>query len=466
MTALLVLADRVRRRWLRWLGPLGRRLVRDRELRVATVFAAVVVSALSGTLLAPLWLLVLGPLLWGVPHIAADIRYLVVRTGFSQRRILWVAAGVPLLAIGAGVDLVWGFVGAAAVALCARASWSRRSIAAAAVLGAGLLFARLGPASDVVFGHLHNFGAVAFWWLWRPRRSRLHWLPIGLLIVACALLVSDLGISIVGARFEWHASGDSADRQLFRLAPGLEPMLGMRLVLLFCFMQSVHYAMWMQMIPDEERVRATVVTFRATAAGLQRDLGTVAVCVIVSLSVGLVLWASYDMLEAGRGYFRMARFHGHLELMAAVLLWLERAPPRRPRARARTQGCLGPPRPGPPQCPDPGLFARARRRWVAHYTRAPGPFAPRPGGPVPGPRVVRPRARTQGCLHGGGAAGLRRQCPDLGLFARTLPRPDPGLFARGRRRWVAHWPACWPTRWPPVEACFPSPLRFHRFSRS
>lgn len=118
-------ADTLRRSWLRALGPFGARLARDREFRVSVVFSAVVVSALLGTLVAPLWLLVLGPLVWGVPHIAADIRYLVVRTGFGQRPALWVLGGIPLLLLGAGVDLVWGFVGAAGVAVVARAPMTR-----------------------------------------------------------------------------------------------------------------------------------------------------------------------------------------------------------------------------------------------------------------------------------------------------------------------------------------------------
>ncbi|MBV1861626.1 MAG: hypothetical protein KUG77_24620, partial [Nannocystaceae bacterium] len=110
-------ADTLRLRWFRLLGPVGARLARDRELRVCVVFSVVVVSALLGTLVAPLWLLVLGPLVWGVPHIAADLRYLVVRTGFGQRRVLWVVGGVPLLLLGTGAQLIWGFVGAACVAL-------------------------------------------------------------------------------------------------------------------------------------------------------------------------------------------------------------------------------------------------------------------------------------------------------------------------------------------------------------
>lgn len=322
--AVIARADRVRHRWLRTLGPLGRRLVRDRELRVGVIFSAVVLSALLGTLCAPLWLLVLGPIVWGVPHVAADIRYLVVRTGFANRRVLWLVGGLPLLAVGAGVDFLWGFVGAAGVALVTRASVRKRLVAAATLLVVGLALDRLGPSSDVVFGHLHNFGAVVFWWVWRPRKARFHWLPLALLLVASALLLSDLGPSLVGPRLGWHAAEDSIGRQLWRLAPGVSPTVGIKLVLLFCFMQSVHYALWMQMIPDEARTRGTVMTFRASMVELQRDIGRTGLWVLAGLSVGVAVWACWDLLAAGRGYFRMARFHGHLEVMAATVLVLER----------------------------------------------------------------------------------------------------------------------------------------------
>jgi hypothetical protein len=36
------------------------------------------------------------------------------------------------------------------------------------------------------------------------------------------------------------------------------------------------------------------------------------------------VWATFDLMHASHGYFRMARFHGHLELMAGALLLLER----------------------------------------------------------------------------------------------------------------------------------------------
>lgn len=105
-----------------------------------------------------------------MPHVVSDIRYLVVRTGYGERRSLWIPAGVPLPWGGFGGDLVWGFVGAAAVALVARAPLYRRLPAAAVLLICGAAFLSLGSLDEIVFGHLHNVFAVVLWWSWRPRR--------------------------------------------------------------------------------------------------------------------------------------------------------------------------------------------------------------------------------------------------------------------------------------------------------
>lgn len=302
------------------MGRPGRALVRNRELRVSVLLSVVTITTLLGTLWIPLWLLAIGPVVWGTPHLVADLRYLVIRTGFAERTGLWLAGGIPLAILALGGNLLVGFVGGCAVALLARAPLRRRLVAAGALALLGGAFAAMGSAAEVVFGHAHNFFAIVLWWFWRPRRGRAHWVPLVLFLLVTAFLLSPLALAI--AQF-----GDGPDRigssfQLWRLAGGSE--LGLRLVLLFCFSQSVHYMIWVHSIPDEDRTRATPVTFRASLQGLRRDFGDVGLTIATLLAVGIAGWALVDLAEANHGYFRMARFHGHLELIAAVLLLLER----------------------------------------------------------------------------------------------------------------------------------------------
>lgn len=64
------------------------------------VFTVAIAFAL--TLGVPFWLLALGPIVWGVPHVVADIRYLIIRPGLHRRKVLWFAVGIPLLVAGCG----------------------------------------------------------------------------------------------------------------------------------------------------------------------------------------------------------------------------------------------------------------------------------------------------------------------------------------------------------------------------
>ena len=329
ISAPIAAADWLRRRWLRLLGGLARPIVRRRELRVALMFSALISTAALATLLAPLWLLILGPLVWGVPHLVADIRYLVVRTGYHRRPLLWLVAGAPLLWTALGGQLVWGFVGAVLAALVARAGAGRRALTAALLAGCGALLVSLGRTGDVVFAHAHNFIAVGLWLLWRPRAGRLHWVPLALLAAASLFIVSEPALRLAQASggLEWFGGRMSLNYQLWRLSPELAPQLGVRLVLLFCFAQMIHYAVWLQLLPDEDRERATPPTFRASYEDLRRDLGGPGLALAAVLALGIAVWAVFDLMHASHGYFRMARFHGHLEVIAGVVLLLERRSP-------------------------------------------------------------------------------------------------------------------------------------------
>ena len=56
------------------LGGLGRRLIADRQLRVALTATFAVALALAFTTLIPMWMLALGPIILGVPHVIGDVR--------------------------------------------------------------------------------------------------------------------------------------------------------------------------------------------------------------------------------------------------------------------------------------------------------------------------------------------------------------------------------------------------------
>lgn len=325
LAAAIATVDDLRRRWFASLGGVGRALIRERETRVACVFSAAVTFALIGSVIAPFWLLLLTPVVFGVPHVVADIRYLVVRSGYASRPRLALIGGATLLWMATGGPLMEGLFGTAIVVMLARAQMTRRLAVAGALVLFAIALDRLGPYDNVAFAHLHNFTPVLLWWIWRRRTSHRHWIPIALTIGATAFLVSPAALELVHATggLDWFSPEMGPDAQRWRLAGALEPSWGLRLVMLFCFSQSIHYALWLHVIPDEDQDRATPLSFRATVEGLRVDLGDVGVAVAIALSLGVAGWATFDLIAANEGYFRMAQFHAHLEVMALGLMVVE-----------------------------------------------------------------------------------------------------------------------------------------------
>ncbi len=99
------------------------------------------------------------------------------------------------------------------------------------------------------------------------------------------------------------------------------PVLALRLVLAFAFLQSVHYGVWLRLIPEDDRPRAAPRPWRATWRALVQDFGVVPLMLFAALALGIAVWGVVDLTQARLGYLRLAVFHGYLEL-AVGALWL------------------------------------------------------------------------------------------------------------------------------------------------
>jgi hypothetical protein len=330
----LAVCDAVRGRVLRGLVPISSVLVAQRELRVAVVGTLSIAAAFIMTAGAPLWTLALGPIVFGVPHLLADVRYCIVRPGLHRRVPLIVAAGVPLLLGALLSDPTISLAAVAGAGVVANGSTRRRAMIVALAIGAAVAMALARGTSILVLLHAHNLVAIGMWWAWRDRQSRLHWLPLAAFVGLSALLwfaapvpgLSDVAPTRLGL-----------GRHLGELAPGLPTAIGARVVLLFCFAQAVHYAIWLRMVPDEDRDRVTTRSFGQTARALTRELGRPVLLVAVVAAFVFAIWAAIDLAQARSSYLRFGMFHVALELVAAALFFIEGRPGyRRPSTPRKT----------------------------------------------------------------------------------------------------------------------------------
>lgn len=354
----VALLDRVRLGWLRLLGPLAVPLVRDRELRVAVSGALSLAVALALCATAPLVLLAVSPLVLGVPHVASDLRYLLVRPGLHRR---WAFVGVLvvcLLGLSVWFDPRLGFLPVALAPFLARGGTLPRRLAVLCLGGALLGAAWFEPRTvALVFAHLHNFIAIAIFWAWRPgRRSHLHLVPIvGFALGAIVILSGSLEPSLAataGLERSWDGTDVYWQRALY--APGIEEPWGTRLVLLFAFAQAAHYGIWLRLLPEEDRPRETPRTFAASFAALRDDWGRVGTFLVVGVTLGLAVWAVVDLFAARMGYLRLVLFHGYFELAALALLFAEGRPLR---SRTDVHGAARAGRPPPAILAAPGAPA-------------------------------------------------------------------------------------------------------------
>jgi hypothetical protein len=264
-----------------------------------------------------------------VPHLLSDLRYLVVRPGHHRRAGLWLWVGIPVAVAGAGAGAAVGLLACVGASVCARTTPARRALGVGvALLSVAAAVAR-GHAANLAFAHLHNAVGVACWVLWRQRRTRAHWLVLGLLLLGSAAIalgaIDRVAAALPGFRSFAHGLGWGP--LLGELAPGVRGQLAGRLVLLFAFAQSVHYAVWLRLVPEEDRAQPTTRSYRASLRALQHDFGAWPLRIAFALALAIAGWALLDVRAARAGYLQLALFHGHLEAAALMLLVLERTLP-------------------------------------------------------------------------------------------------------------------------------------------
>lgn len=331
--------DHLRVLGIRLLGPVGRTLVVRREWRIAVAGTLGVAVAFLLTAAVPTWVIAFSPLILGVPHLLADVRYLVVRPGLHRRLALWALVGGALAAVVITEDARVGLLAVPAAAIAARGPNRAFVLAASAVLLAAALWAGR-YWTGMAMAHGHNLVAMGIFVLWRRRGTSWHWAPV---LAFAALYLALLGGLVPVSAVPGPAGQDMALHRSW-YATGLPSPWADRLVLSFAFAQSVHYGVWLRLVPDEDQARSTTRTLRRTLQDTVADLGWPITIGAAVLAVGFVAWGLVDPLAARRGYLDLALGHGYLEL-AALAWWVsDRGPTPYPGRPARPPGGGG--RPG------------------------------------------------------------------------------------------------------------------------
>ena len=256
---------------------------------------------------APLWLMLLAPLFFGVPHVFGDIWVLFLRPSAARGLIFWLGPGLLAL-LGLRVAGAFGYSAGsfweqfAGIAVLLGGAWYGRSLGRGAGVALLALPALIWPSEAALWlGHAHNVVAVGFLlWLVPLRQS----LPVA------SVFVLGMGAILSGAldgQVPWDsAAGLGLPGMAKSLAPGLAEPWSSRLVLSFAFGQAIHYLCWVGLLPASTNFFGR--SSWPTASWLLRLslLGTVGLCAA----------AAADPLAVRSGYLSLVLFHGWMELGA------------------------------------------------------------------------------------------------------------------------------------------------------
>lgn len=311
----------------------GRRALHDRAFRIEVLAHGHLLAAFLLTLVAPMWMMLLGPLLLGVPHVASDLRYFVLRPPYAlRRRLLFLAPLFAMVAVRSWAWLVgpwaptWevalGFSSCIALVWLVPLSTTRRVVTSLVLVTIwGAVHARAWTFL-LVFAHAHNGVALALWLaLFSKVAPKARIVRIAAAWLVCmAMLMSGLvdrawaDVPAIGAfRLETLEAS---------LAPDVPWPWSIRTVMAFGFAQSVHYAIWLRLVPQTLDPRPAPSTFARGMERLTVDWGRAGVVALALCAVAFPMLALVWNAEGARiSYLVAVVFHGWLEIAAAVV-WL------------------------------------------------------------------------------------------------------------------------------------------------
>jgi hypothetical protein len=278
------------------------------------------VASLALALRAPIVLTLVGFVLFGALHNLLELRYVLGRfAGLLTGRFLIVLVGlITGIAVcrlvsgptGRALEIGLGYAVLAVASLWALRHNVLALVAVLAVLGAAAVLSLTHPAHHfVVLTHLHNLVPLAFIWEWARHNPLLRAVSVGWVLVIPAGLLLGLADPLLQV--------DGPVRFSPAASPLFDGTMATRFLAVFAFLQSMHYVVWVWLLPRYAPAATARFNERAPALRGWRIwvLGGVA-----AAALGVILLADYS---TGRGiYASLAGYHAYLEfpVLLAMLM--------------------------------------------------------------------------------------------------------------------------------------------------
>lgn len=353
-----VILDSIRSRLLRVTlsVPTFRFLFVARARRLAFLFVLSFSICFFLSLSFPLWVLALGPALYGVPHLFSSVRYFHYAIGpemnsdsrMNKKGLLLIAVlmavvltyrlivNVNLLDIQLTPLSEWSgsiylelfallitfFIGA----FIYQISWRRLHIGILLLLPLVGAF-WLDPFSTIgALVLIHNFVAFAYWYRGSTTTAEKCISGIaGLMVLLTTVFIFggalDPLIAWLRPMEELPFANMNVEQMGGLIAPRVSSSkVGLHAAIAYAFGQSMHYFVWLKAIPDQYHHNEIPTSFRQSLQLLGRDFGrasTIWIPILVLLT--LMTWVFLEFAKMRMIYFALAAYHGYLEIGGLLL---------------------------------------------------------------------------------------------------------------------------------------------------
>ncbi len=324
-----------------------RNLVFSRSSRILALALLTLFFYLGVSLLFPMWVLLIGPILWGVPHLISSLRYSTINFGETQlrKRLIFFQSGVWILvfAYRLGVDLfnleLIGFQFPLLFeSVCLVFSFvfqiylSRRFDLKWAIyfsLFAGLiLVTHRFPVQTALFLLIgHNYVPLINWYQSGQNRKDIQvFCIVTILYVILSILIFKGGFQFLFKYIEPQGVIGLMDWSFTDIfspygAALADSAFWYRITCLYAFSQSIHYFLWMKAIPENYQSQPYPPSFKWSFNHLNQDFGSGAIYVFLLMTVmGLGYWLFFEYQTARLVYFAIASYHGFMEISALPFL--------------------------------------------------------------------------------------------------------------------------------------------------
>ncbi|MDG6109053.1 hypothetical protein Daura_50415 [Dactylosporangium aurantiacum] len=304
-------------------------------MKVTLPFLAAAAAALAVALGAPLATTVLGLIAFGVLHNVLELRYVTGRFApVLDGRFLAVLFGlisaivlcrIAAMFVGQPARDAEILVGYAVLAAgCAHALRGWPLAGAGAILAVAAAVSLAWPGYHfVVLAHLHNVVPLCFLWEWAAtlpaatrrwfRATQVGWV----LVVPAAVLAGAFDVSAVSPSTVAAFAGEPARIVALSAPPGSDPAVGARFLVVFAFLQTMHYFVWVWFLP-----RYAPDAARAFERRVPWLRGPRAWALGAGLGLALAVLFAVDYASGRALYSAFASYHAYLEfpvLLALVL---------------------------------------------------------------------------------------------------------------------------------------------------